>query len=125
ARFQGHRAESGYKLDVQAKATTRGRLIADHVRYDIDVPAYDALRLAPPEAPRILVVLLLPSREGKWIVWTEKALLLRRCAYWVCLQGWPPTLRRRSIRLRIPRGNVFSPAALRGIMERIRRREKP
>jgi hypothetical protein len=124
AKLNGSRTESGYTLDVQAKATTRGHIRAHYVHCDIKVATYHALRLTVRDTPRILVVLFLPARETDWLAWTEDSLLVRRCAYWISLRDQPPIANRKSVRLAIPRSNVFSPAGLREIMERIKRRGK-
>lgn len=116
----GVRAESGYKLDVQAKSATRAGWTATHLRYDIDVRSYETLRDPTPGTSRILVVLALPEDESLWSAQTEDELIVRHCAYWLSLRGEGPTSNRRSLRLLIPRGNRFSVEALRGMMERVK-----
>jgi hypothetical protein len=123
--IDGRRCESGHKLDLQAKCTTLATDDSTHVRYDLAVSNYESLRLAWAGCPRILVVLVLPRDEDKWFGQTEEALVLRRCAYWLSLKGRPATGNRRSVRLMIPRSNVFSVEALRGLMERIRTGGEP
>lgn len=118
------RAESGYKLDVQAKSTTRADKASTAIRYDLDVRAYDTLRHPRPGCPRILVVLLLPAEESQWSTQTEDELILRHCAYWTTLKGMPATTNRRVLRVHIPRANVFSVAALQGMMKRIKEGEE-
>jgi hypothetical protein len=115
-----HRAESGYKIDIQAKSATHASLSRDHVRYDLDVRSYETLRQPNVGCPRILVVLVLPEKEKDWSVQTEDQLIVRRCAYWLSLRGWPGTANRRSIRLAIPRANVFSIEALQRLVARIK-----
>jgi hypothetical protein len=107
-----HRAESGYKLDIQTKSATLASLSQATVRYDLDVRSYETLRQPKAGSPRLLVVLLLPEDEKDWSVQSEDELILRRCAYWLSLRDRPATANRRSIRLAIPRANVFSIEAL-------------
>jgi hypothetical protein len=114
------RFESGYKIDVQTKSATRARLTGSRLRYDLEVSAFDLLRQPTPGNPRILVVLLLPREEKRWAFQNESGLILRHCAYWTSLRGEGPTTNRRSVRLFIPRANVFSVAALRAMMNRIK-----
>src|SRR5947209_15670929 len=52
---QGRRVESGYRLDVQAKSTTRAALDEEHVAYDMEVKTYEDLRDPEVESLRILV----------------------------------------------------------------------
>jgi hypothetical protein len=114
------RVPSGWKLDIQAKATTLASVDEARVRYDLEVRAYNDLRDPDAPCPRILVVLVLPEDEATWLTQTEGELILRRCAYWCSLRGWERTTRRKKVRLVIPRANLFSVAGLREIMGRIK-----
>jgi hypothetical protein len=119
-RYGRHRRESGYRLDIQAKSTTLARLQTSIIQYKLDLRAYDYLRRTGAGCPRILVVLVLPDRQAIWCSQSEDELVLRHCAYWMPLAGMPRTANRKSILLGIPRTNLFSPEALRGIMKRIK-----
>ena len=118
--FGGWHAESGCKLDIQAKSTARAGKAADVIAYDLDIRSYDVLRLPTARHPRILVVLLLPIDESRWCSQSEEELTLRHCAYWLSLRGRPPSTNRKSVRLSLPRANVFSVEALRTIVSRIK-----
>lgn len=122
--LDGQLVQSDLRIDVQAKATTRAQRSAGSIGCDIEVSTYNALRLASSDGTRLLVVLVLPARETEWLTWTERSLLLRRCAYWISLRGKPPTLNRSSVRVWIPRANVFSSSAVRAIIDRLRRGER-
>jgi hypothetical protein len=113
------RIESGYRIDIQAKSTSIAHLDTAQVRYDLEVPSYESLRY-PAGNPRILIVLVLPEDEAEWLSQTEQELTLRRAAYWLSLRGAPETRNRRSVRVSIPRGNVFSAEALQAMMARIK-----
>jgi len=69
------------------------------------------------------VVLVLPEDEGLWITQTEQELILHHCAYWMSLRGQPPRTNRRSVRVEIPRANIFSMGAFQNLMEQIKRGE--
>jgi hypothetical protein len=115
-----YRFESGYKIDVQAKSMVQERVAGVTLRYDLDARTYDVLRQRDLGTPRVLVVLFLPRDEARWTAQTEQELILRHSAYWLSLQGSGPTGNRRSVRLSIPRGNLFSAEALRGMIRRIK-----
>jgi hypothetical protein len=119
------RVETGFNLDVQAKSTTRAKVGATHLRYDLEVKAYAYLRDGRAWCPRILVVLLLPEEEEQWSSQTEEELILRYCAYWLSLRGRRPAGRRKTVRVAIPRANVFSVAGLQTLVERFQRGEEP
>ncbi len=121
----GRRVESGYRLDVQTKSTTRAIIGMSDVTYDLEVKAYNDLRDSEAIVPRILVLLVLPEEEVEWLSINEDALLLRRCAYWLNLFGKPATTNEDRIRVFIPRTNVFTPVTLAEIMQRIRSGGQP
>jgi Domain of unknown function (DUF4365) len=115
--------ESGFNLDIQAKSSARAVLTPSEILYDLEVKCYDDLRDIDIGCPRILVLLVLPEDEAGWTEQSESHLLLRRCAYWFSLRGMGPTSNTVSIRIPIPRTNIFSVDSLRDSMEKIRKRE--
>jgi hypothetical protein len=119
------RIESGARLDIQAKSTTRATLTTAHVVYDMEVKTYEDLRDPEVNCPRILVLLVLPPDDADWLTLTEDQLLLRRCVYRHSLVGAPATTNTQTVRVHVPRGNVFSVEALQLIMDRIRQGENP
>jgi hypothetical protein len=123
-RRRGHRhMESGFKLDIQAKSTTTRNLTATDVVYDLQVKNYDDLRDPQVGCPRILVLLVLPEDEPQWMEQTEDQLLLRHAAYWLSLKGQGPTGNRKTVRVLLPRANLFSVQALESLMGKLRRGE--
>jgi Domain of unknown function (DUF4365) len=124
--WRGRRCfESGIILDVQVKSTTRAAKKTTVIGYDLDVKSFDDLRYPGARNPRLLVVVVFPRETARWLSQSEDELVIRHCAYWVTLEGSGPTTRRRSVRVRIPRTNVFSVAGLQALMGRIRQRGKP
>jgi hypothetical protein len=119
----GRYVETGFKLDIQVKSTTIANLTATHVQYDLDVKTYNDLRDPEVGCPRILVLLVLPGDETRWTEQTEDHLLLRCGAYWQSLRGERPTANQRTIRVIIPRTNLFSIEVLGELVGRVRRRE--
>jgi hypothetical protein len=115
--------ESGFKLDVQLKSTDSVVLSPTTISYDLEVKAYDDLRRKDIGSPRILILLVLPAEEDEWTAQTEDRLELRRCAYWLSLRGMAPTPNTKTIRVSIPRANVFSIEALRELMNKVTKRE--
>jgi Domain of unknown function (DUF4365) len=90
------------------------------VAYDLEVRAYNILRQENVGRPRILVVLVLPENESEWMSQTEESLIIRRCAYWTSLRGAEPTTAHTTVRIMIPRTNVFSVQSLELLMDRAR-----
>ena len=108
------------KLDLQLKATTDlGPEIENAYWFSLKVKNYNDLRVET-LVPRILVVLVLPKSEDKWLTVTAEELILRRCAYWKSLAGAPETTNRSSVAVSVPIGNRFDIHALRSLMDRAR-----
>jgi hypothetical protein len=112
--------ETGTVLDVQVKRTTRAGRDATSIRYDLERKAYDDLRDADVPNPRLLIVVVFARDPAAWLSQSEKELTIRGCGYWASLEGSEPTTRDRSVRIRIPRTQVFSVSGLQGIMHLLR-----
>lgn len=115
---------SAPKLDLQLKATSDPSVVhKGFISCELPVDHYDQLR-ARASTPKLLVVLVLPPDEDRWVEHSVDELVLRRCAYWEKMTGKPPAdAGQRSITVRVPTANVFSPEGLRGLMERLSRAE--
>ncbi len=112
--------ESGFKLDIQAKASINVIFEETTIRYDMEKKTYDDLRDCNVGTPRILVLLALPELEDEWAVFSEDNLVLRRCAYWGSFKACVASPNATKLRVSIPRSNCFHAESLGGIMERIR-----
>jgi hypothetical protein len=119
----GRLAETGFKLDIQAKSTTTANRTADQVFYDLAVANYNDLRDPRAYTPRLLVVVLLPADEAAWLDHAEDRFVLRTSAYWLSLSGAPETTNTKTIRVAIPRVNLLTVEALAALMARAVRKE--
>lgn len=106
--------DTGPQVDIQLKSTTRAAVLEEEIVYDLEVRAYNLLR-RPSASPRILVLLVLPEDERLWMRQSEDELILRHCAYWLSLADTAPTTNEATVRIRIPRSNVFSVDAVRSM----------
>ncbi len=123
-RLRGRRhTDAGGQLDVQLKSTTHATLTETHVVYDLDVKAHDDLREEGDNCPRILVLLVLPKDDADWLAQSEDELAWRRCAYWFSLRGAEATPATTTVRISIPRENVFSVETVQTMLARLRGRE--
>ena len=108
-------------LDIQLKATTRlDQGSADQFRYPLRRRNYDLLR-QPTLVPRILVVLDLPSDEERWVSISTRKLVMRRCAYWTDIAGFPETTNTETVTVSISQQNKFDIENLKKLMERARK----
>ncbi len=112
------------RFDVQIKSTSQDILKDEFIKYRLNAKNYDELREENPFVPQLLIVVLLPSEVCDWLSQTEESLCIKRCAYWMSLRGQPSLNQQTTITIDIPRQNIFSPDALKTIMERIAAQEK-
>jgi Domain of unknown function (DUF4365) len=117
--------DSGPQLDLQLRTTAGAEVREQEILYDIDVRSYNVLRLQHVCPPRILVLLLLPEDEQAWMSQTAEELILCNCAYWISLRAANATTNEATFRLRISRGNVFSPEAVLRFLEDAQRGNRP
>ncbi len=107
------------QIDVQLKATSTDCLYDGEVRYPLPVKNYNDLRGSDYLMPRILIVVLVPAQIEEWLEHDETHLLLRRCGYWVSLQGAPEVPNTSSVTVRLPRTQPFDAAGLDSMFRRV------
>jgi hypothetical protein len=67
----------------------------------------------------------MPGDEALWLTQSPDELVLRHCAYWISLKGYPSSPSTSTVRVPIPLANVFSVAAVQGIIQRLREGKEP
>ncbi len=118
--------DTGPQLDVQIKSTTRAEVRDDSVIHDLEVRTYNLLREENAFGrPRILVLVVLPEDEAEWLEQSVEQLIVRRCGFWVSFRGADPTTAHTTLRVAIPRRNVFSPDELQQLLSRIKQGVMP
>ena len=103
------------RIEFQAKATSRDILRDGSLHFPLPLKNYDDLR-DDVLVPRILVVVLMPREEREWARQSEDELCLRRCGYWLSLEGRPAVPNTSSVSIAIPTANVFARAQLCDLM---------
>jgi hypothetical protein len=112
----GRRVESGHNVDFQLKSSVKWEHDGDAVMYDLEAKTYnDMVGRAASAIPLILLLLCLPRNSATWLAPTETELILRHCCYWMKLSG-EPTDNIATKRIRIPRSNLLTPAAVLAIL---------
>lgn len=108
--FEGQYIDMGVLYDCQLKATVNWKLEEDDIVYDIEADTYNKLvyRHTRSTYPCILILLCLPKEKSEWVSITEDELKLKKCCYYYYICG-VPTSNKESMRVRIPRSNIFSP----------------
>lgn len=107
------------KLDVQMKTMSTDSENGEAIRYSLKKKNYNDLILTNSLAPRVLVLVTLPTNIEEWLSQTVEQLVLRRCGYWVCLAGRPQSDNETSVTVSVPRQNLLTPEVVRQIMRTI------
>lgn len=111
------------KLDIQLKATTQIDVSdSENFSYALSVKNYNDLR-AETINPRVLIILCMPNIQNEWIRHSADELVVRKCAFWISLQGHPETNNKETVSITIPTANAFSPEALGELMHKADRGE--
>jgi hypothetical protein len=117
-------SDTSVQLDLQLKSTTRASVTASEALYDLEVDAFNYLRNPAAFCPRILLVLVLPADEVDWLSQSPEELVIRHCAYWRSLKGFPATAATKTTRVVIPLANVFSVEAVQTLLQRVKERRE-
>lgn len=113
------------RLDIQLKATINLNASDNGIcRFPLKVRNYNLLRLET-LVPRILVVYSMPREATEWAAIDSESLILKRCAYWVNLQGQPDSENSETVTIDLPSCNIFDVASVRDMMQRVRTGGRP
>ena len=112
------------KLDVQLKCTAEDDGNGASVAFPLKKKNYDDLTVVDLICPRILILVAVPEQIDNWILLTENELVLRRCAFWVSLQGHPPSDNENSVTVHVPRRQTFTVESLIELMEKVDRGDR-
>jgi hypothetical protein len=110
---------------LQLKCTEKPAPKSPLFNFSIKLKNYDDLRDTDIMVPRILVVLYVPKLTEDWLNCTESELTLKRCAFWVNLDGLPESSNGKSQTIQMVRAQLFTVEALSAIMKRIGEGHKP
>ena len=108
------------RLEFQAKATGRDLVIENRIHFPLSVKNYNDLRIEAVN-PRILIILIMPRETKHWGTQTDDEFCMRHCAYWLSLQGQPPTRNTDNITVQVPIANMLSSDQLMGMMQKTER----
>ena len=122
AKFGKGRMDTGHRLHIQAKASHNFAISDDGncITYDLKVRAYNKLILKDLGNPAILVLYCMPSDENGWLSVYEECTTLRHCGYWISLRGMPASTNKTTLKIEIPKAQMFNDKSLKDIMDRIK-----
>ncbi|NES72190.1 MAG: DUF4365 domain-containing protein [Okeania sp. SIO2D1] len=111
-------------LYAQVKCTSRDVFSNNLIRYPLPIKNYNELSIINRYPAIILIVVIVPKQVNELLQQTEASLCLKRCGYWLSLEGAATTENRESITVSIPRNNLFTPTKLEFIMQKKIRGER-
>jgi hypothetical protein len=100
------------QIDAQLKSTVDLKSNGSNFDFDLKVKNYNDLREVHVSSPQILVVLDLHKSDSRWLDLSTGGIVLQRRAYWLSLKGAPPTKNKKTVRVKIPKKQVFTPEVL-------------
>ena len=112
------------KLDIQLKCTADDVIRDDFLHFPLKIKNYNDLRVEA-LVPHILLVVLVPPEVADWMQQSEEEMVLRRCGYWLSLCGAQVVANTESVTVRLPRAQMFTPASLQLMMQRVNDGELP
>lgn len=110
----GGHSNTGWNFQCQIKSTVNWNLKNDHIIYDMDATAYNKLANWTGNSPCILILFRLPQNIDEWLRLDEESLILKNCCYWKHITD-PPTENTSTIRVELPRNQLFTPEAVEGL----------
>jgi len=111
-------------IKLQLKATSHVHIVEDSIHFPLPIKNYNDLR-AKSVTPRLLVVLCLPELKDEWVTHSTEELIVKKCAYYLNLFGFPESENEASVTVKIPLDNVFSPDTLYDLMLKTSKIELP
>ncbi len=107
------------RIEFQAKATAQDIVRSGNLHFPLPIKNYNELRNST-RTPRILIVVLMPRDPNQWVNQTEEELCLRRCGYWVSLEGRSTVTNTSNITVRLPLSNMFNGPQLHALMNKVK-----
>jgi hypothetical protein len=100
-------AEVPPMLEAQLKCSSAHDPGGESIRYPLKLKNYNDLR-GKHFIPRVLIVVITPAAITDWLVQDEQQMVLRKCAYWVSLEGMPERDNASKVTIHVPRAQRFS-----------------
>jgi len=111
-------SETGFGIDFQLKATINALPKNGVIKYSLEVKNYRKLIKTRVGTPRILIVYSMPREDNLWMTVNNEETLLRKCAWWCSLKGYPDVDNTERVVVDIPLVQQLTPEALAGLMEK-------
>lgn len=110
------------KLDVQLKSTSQLAVPSDdggRLSYSLEQKDYDRLILTGYATPRVLVLMVQPSLDRRWVEVSHDHVAAHHGLYWLSLRGKPPNDNDQRTTVHVPTSQRLGTAALRRLMQTV------
>lgn len=112
--------ETGFGIDFQLKATVNALPKKGVIKYSLEVKNYHKLIKTHVGTPRILIVYSMPRDKDMWLTVNDNETLLRKCAWWCSLQGYPEVENKERVVIKIPLTQQLTPEVLIELMQKVK-----
>lgn len=112
--------DTGREIKVQLKSTTVSSIIWEdtQLKYDLESKTYnDLITRKNNYRPLLLILFVLPENIDNWILLTAEELAIRKQAYWYFPEATTFTENVRTIRITIPKTNLFAANTIDNLFE--------
>lgn len=113
----GQLIDWGPLFEIQLKASINWTVSGDYVKYDMEVSAYNKLierNSGDSSVVCLLVLCCLPKLQRDWLSVSESELILRNCCYYKLISG-ARNKNKSSVRIKVPRSQLFTPERARSL----------
>lgn len=116
--------ETGFPVDFQLKCTTKWIYEGSDIAYNIETKTYnDLVTRKPEEIGCVLIILCVPEDNSQWVDVQEQHMILKHCCYFCSLSGTTTVSDDLKKKILIPRSNILTALALKGLLENERTRK--
>ena len=112
--------ETGFGIDFQLKSTVNALPKNGVIKYSLEVKNYRKLIKTHVGTPRILIVYSMPRENDLWITVNPEETLLRKCAWWCSLKGYPEVNNKERVVVDIPLSQQLTPEVLLSLMKKVK-----
>lgn len=119
----GDRIPNGIPLIVQAKASHGFSESKDIISYDLKTRNYNMLASTRKGLPYVLVLYCMPPSDCEWLNINDNNTILKYKGYWMSLRGAKRSKNRSTVRVEIPKTQIFDESSLTSIMTEIQERD--
>jgi uncharacterized protein DUF4365 len=113
------------RLEMQLKCTSQNLVNNERIAFPLKIKNYNDLRDPNCIVPRILVVVLVPSRVHDWPHQTPFRLACHHCGYWASLLGYADTSNETHVTVPVPLSQRLDVSSLTAMMTKIGNGGKP